>query len=414
MPEKVFVKVEEVYDILRRSIRPTGRTIEVPLDEALGRFLAADIRSSVNVPPFNTSAMDGYSFHSSLLKGRGKEDILNLKLVGASFAGHPFEGVAAADKAVKVMTGGAVPKGHDTLIQRERLAEEAEGHIAFAVGSVKPKANIRLKAEEIAEGDVVIKAGTMLDAAAIGLAASLGYGTLPCREIRVAVYSTGDELVAPGAGEASSAAGKIYDANSHLLTALASGWGATTVNYGILPDDPDEQIAKLNAALEANDIILTSGGVGEGDKDFTAQILAERFNIERFSIMMRPGKPFSFGVMNNGEALKYFFAFPGNPVAAAMSATLYLREALYLAANGNAPCSKFAMRLAASIRGRKGRRDFVRGAVHFENGIYAFTPAKSQSSAMLTSLFRQNAVVILDEETDGAAVGETVEGLWIS
>ncbi|MDO5531508.1 gephyrin-like molybdotransferase Glp [Sutterella sp.] len=397
-----FISIEKVYGILENAITPDARTERLPLGEACGRVLAEAVTAPADVPPFNNSAMDGFAFRREELSAGGT---IELKVIGTAYAGAPFEGPVPEGCTVRIMTGAPVPDKTDTVIPFERTASEGD-IVRFPAEKVKPLENVRIRGEEIKAGETVIHPGQVLTPEWIGLAASLGAGDLLCRRISVAVFSTGDELVAPGARTALPP-GKIYNANSPLITALCREWGAEVEDLGILPDDPEVIRSALSAAAECSDFIVASGGVGEGEHDYTCRVLNDLgCGISHYHISMRPGKPFSFGRFA-GERACWFMALPGNPVAAAVSAKLFLRRAIRLATGAAGPLDleEVPATAATRVKGRTGRTDLVRGRAELEEGELRFRPTKSQSSAMLTTLAGMNVMAVLDTETAGAEEG---------
>lgn len=403
--------VTDILQLVARAVAPIGVSERVPLDQALGRFLAEDVLSPMPVPRFNNSAMDGFAFAAEELAKPDREGKHSLRIVGASYAGSPFDGAVGAGEGIRVMTGAQVPAGLDTVIPFEKADfDEAAGVLTFAAGAVKPGANVRLRGEEIEEGAAAIRSGEKLSPAHIGLAASLGAGELLCRRIRVTIFATGDELAEPGTA---LKAGGIYNSNSHLLAALCRRWGCDVCDLGILPDDTDAQRRALAEAAAKTDFLITSGGVGEGDKDLTTAVLAELADMTHYHIRMRPGKPFSFGALKGRSG--WCMALPGNPVAAAMSAWLFLREAVWRAAGAeSAPIERLSAFAGDKVRGRAGRTDFVRGTVRTEDGRLVFRPAASQSSAMLTTLAGMNAAAVLEENEESAPAGSEVTVLRLT
>lgn len=407
-----FISIEKVYGILEDAIAPAAPIESFPLERALGRTLAETLLSPTDVPPFNNSAMDGFAFRSSELKAGGT---LRLEVKGTSYAGAPWKGALACGEALRIMTGAATPEGADTVIPFERtetVEENGRTFVIFAADRVRPLENVRLQGEEIHAGDAVMEPGQALTPARLGLAASLGRNALKCRRLRVAVFSTGDELVQPGTpGELPN--GKIWNSNSSVITALVRTWGAEAEDLGILPDDPDIIRRALTDAASRSDFLIASGGVGEGEHDYTSRVLAEMGSgITHYHVSMRPGKPFSFGRIA-GERTCWFMALPGNPVAAAVSAQLFLRRALFLASGSAEPLGlpEFPAVAASPIKGRTGRTDLVRGRAECIDGELRFTPARSQSSGMLTTLAGMNAMAVLDVNTDRVSEGSTVRCL---
>lgn len=400
-----YISVSTVFGLLEKSIAPIGRLERLPLSDALGAVLAESIASPADVPAFTNSAMDGFAFRHADLPTDAQ---VRLSVEGVSYAGAPWTKPLSPGKALRVMTGGAVPEGADTVIPFEHVkeTETPDGTvIEFPHDEVKPGANVRLKGEEIRAGQTVMPEGTLLTPAWLGMAASLGHADLLVRRVRVAVFSTGDELRAPGT-PGPLPEGAIYNANSQLIASLVCSWGAVAEDLGILPDDPQAIEAALAAAAQRADFIVTSGGVGEGEHDYTTQVLARLGEVEHYHVSQRPGKPFSFGRI--GQKNAWFMALPGNPVAAALSASLYLKRAVLLAAGVPAEETQpltIPAQAAKKIKARTGRTDFVRGRLVREGEKLLFTPAASQSSAMLTTLAGMNAVAVLDENTAGLDAG---------
>ena len=407
-----FISIEKVYGILEDAIAPEALIESFPLEKALGRILAETLTSPGYVPPFNNSAMDGFAFKSDELQKGGT---VRLLVKGTSYAGTPWEGKLASGEAIRIMTGAATPEGADTVIPFERtetVDENGSTFVVFSAERVRPNENVRIRGEELHAGDAVMEPGIVLTPAYLGLAASLGRASLRCRRLRVAVFSTGDELVEPGTAGALPP-GKIWNSNSSVITSLVRTWGAEAEDLGILPDDPNVIRQALTEAASRSDFLIASGGVGEGEHDYTSRVLAEMGSgITHYHVSMRPGKPFSFGRVA-GEHTCWFMALPGNPVAAAVSAQLFLRRALLLAAGSTEPLGlpEFPALAAKAIKGRIGRTDLVRGHVACVDGEMRFTPAHSQGSGMLTTLAGMNAMAVLDVNTDRIAEGDTVRCL---
>ena len=409
-----YITIETVYDILERSIAPVPATELLPLSAAEGRILAETITAPFDAPAFDNSARDGFAFRAAELAPGAA---VRLRVAGVSYAGAPFNGVVAPGEAVRIMTGAKMPEGADTVIpfERTRSEETPEGAwVVFDAQRVKPGENVRLQGEEMRAGDAVMEPGEVLTPAWIGLAAALGRAELRCRRLTVALFSTGDELVAPGT-PGPLPAGAVYNANSALLAAQIRRWGADVVDLGILPDDPEVQRAALSEAARRCDFLVATGGVGEGEHDYTNRVLAEMGGgVTHHHVSMRPGKPFSFGRIP-GEHPVWFMALPGNPVAAAVSAALFLRRALLLAGGATAPLNlpKAPAVAGRRIKGRTGRTDLVRGRLEMEAGRLVFTPTASQSSGQLTTLTGMNAMAVLGLDSAGVEEGASVECLLI-
>lgn len=389
-----ILSCDDVLLALDRFIRVELPSETVPLDAALGRCLAEPVRSPVDVPLFSNSAMDGFAFRSELLKAGGR---LRLPVMGATFAGHPFEGEPDPEGALRIMTGAPVPDAFDTVIPFEHVLE-SEGFIEFDASAVRPAANVRLKGEEFRAGDELIPAGAFLTPEAVGLAASAGSAELRCRRLRVVVFASGDELREPGKELGD---GKIYNANAYLLTALLRSWGAEVEYLGILPDDHETMLARLKEAALRCDLLLTSGGVGEGDKDLVGRVVNEAGELHHVHVKQRPGKPLSYGRI--GEAC--FMALPGNPAACAVSARLYVRRAVErLYGATPSPLVDAAVTTTTKLKGRLGRTDCIRGRID-EQG---FVASPRSSSSTLAGLNDADALALLPEDCAELQPGETV------
>lgn len=400
-----YISIGAVYDILDGTITPLTRTERLALAQAEGAVTAEALTAPFDAPPFTNAAMDGFAFRSEEL---ACGETVHLSVAGTAYAGAPFEGRLPEGAAVRIMTGAPVPEDADTVIPFERT-REVNGGVLFDAASVRPGANVRLKGEEFACGDVVIPAGTLLTPAWTGLAASLGRAELAVRRVRVAVFATGDELTAPGRP---LPAGRVYNANSATVCALLRHWGAEAVDLGILPDDPAVIRDALRKAVSDCDILVASGGLGEGEHDYTNRLLTELgCGVTHHHVAMRPGKPFSFGRFSSPEG-RWFMALPGNPVAAAVSATLFLQRAVRLASGCRTPGPEaFPAVAAVDVKGRKGRTDLVRGRIERTPEALAFRPLASQGSGMLTTLAGADAMAVLDEETDRVEAGTIVRCL---
>lgn len=400
------ISVEEVYAILDRIIEPSAPLEAFPLREAFGRILMEDVSAPADTPLFTNSAMDGFAFRFEEIASESR-----MPVCGTAYAGAPFEAEVPAGAAVRIMTGAPVPEGLDTVIPFEAATEE-EGHVLFTSSTVKKGANVRLRGEELKAHEIVLTRGTKLTPEAIGLAASFGRAELTCSSLRIGVFSTGDELRTPGEP---LGPGQIWASNGFLLEALLSNWGFDVVPLGILPDDEATLEAAIRAASSDCDILVTTGGVGAGDHDQTTHVLSRLGEIEHFNVRMRPGRPLAFGYLLSEHPV-FFMGLPGNPVAAAVSARIFLARALRLM-NGLPPdeARRMPVTLSENVRGKTGRTDFVRGilSTDAETGTLRFAPSQHQSSAMLSSLVRSNALLLIPENIDSLKTGDKAEALLL-
>lgn len=391
---------DEAIALLLKQVNPVDDSEVVQLSHALGRVLAEDLASSIDLPPFNNSAMDGYAFRFDDLAGNE-----SLTLIGQSFAGHPFEGVPKANTCIRIMTGAPVPDGYDTVQMQEKV--EAKENSIFIEAPKAKGANVRYRGEEVKTGGKVLVSGTQIGAAEMGVLATIGANQLRVtRQVKVAFFSTGDELRPVGT---ELAPGQIYDSNRYSIQGLLSRANVEWIDMGVIKDDPEAiRHAFRNASANA-DMVLTSGGVSVGDADYTKQILDEEGEVTFWKLAIKPGKPFAFGHL--GKAI--FCGLPGNPVSSMV--TFYKLVWPLLNKMQGLPQSK-PLQLKAKLKGnlRKfpGRVEYQRGILSSnENGEAEVCITGGQGSGMLTSMSLANCFVILSLEqgntTDGTMV--TVE-----
>lgn len=399
----------EVNARLREAIKPLDTTPElVPLLEAQGRILAEDIRTQFDFPLFDNSAMDGFAIRT-IDFASGDATPATLPVCGLATAGHPFAGDLPAGTALRIMTGAPLPAGFDAVIPIEKTEIVADG-VRFAPGLLKAGENVRRQGEIFRAGECLLTAPRLLTRADLGLAASLGYARLACHpRLRIAVFSSGDELVPPADGTP-LADGLIYNANGTFATLAARALGADADDLGILPDDPSMIESRLAEAINRYDLIVCSGGVGPGDCDFTAAVLNRLADLHHYHVAMRPGKPFSFGSFHHSG--KLLLGLPGNPVATATSAEFFLRTAVRAMQGLDDTPLTFRARLDGIVKTKPGRCDFIRGTLSAaDDGTLVFRPASQQSSASLLGVSQSNAVAIIPEASDGRLTDISVDVL---
>jgi molybdopterin molybdotransferase len=386
----------------------------VALSAALCRVLAEDVTSPIDVPAHDNSAMDGYAFHSADLCPDGPTVLRPLPGVTV-LAGSPHRGVVSRGECVRIMTGAVMPGGLDTVVPIEmcQIAPEA---ITLPSG-LRPGDHRRRRGEDLAQGQVAVRAGQRLRPADLGLIASLGIGHVSVvRRLRVAVFSTGSELRAP---DQPLEPGCIYDSNRYTLMGALTRLGFEVIDLGLVRDDPAVLSATLDAATSQADVVLTSGGVSIGDADYTRELLASRGQVEFWKVAMRPGRPFAFGTLRGGQETAAprevaLFALPGNPVAALVAFYVLVREALLrLAGAQPEPLLALRARAVVPIRKRPGRSEFPRGIVSLAaEGRWEVRLTGSQSSGVLRSMSEANALVVLDPEQGNVAAGDDVS-VWL-
>ncbi|MDO6446542.1 molybdopterin molybdotransferase MoeA [Colwellia sp. 1_MG-2023] len=388
---------EQALENMLTAINPIDETEPVTLKNALGRVLAQDIKSPVNVPPNDNSAMDGYTFSQQSLAIN-----TTLKLVGRSMAGSPFVGECKVGECVRIMTGAKVPADCDTVEMQENCQVEGE-NVTF-LSPRKHADNVRSKGEDIGLGQAVFLTGRELTAIDIGVLASLGIDNVTVfRKLKVALISTGDELKKPGQALND---GDIYESNSQFLTAILTKLGADIIDFGIIEDVETSIFNAFKKADEVADVVISSGGVSVGDADYTKTVLESLGEIAFWKIAMKPGKPFAFGTLPNS----YFFGLPGNPVSALVTAHQLALPALLKLQNVNrVQALTLNAKTTSTLKKSPGRMDFQRGIVsNDENGNLQVTSTGSQGSGILTSMAAANCYIVLAAEQ-----GQVSEGEWV-
>ncbi|WP_025600376.1 molybdopterin molybdotransferase MoeA [Burkholderia sp. WSM2230] len=404
--------VSAAQAITREWATPVAAVERVALRDALERVLAADIVSPIDVPSHDNSAMDGYAFNGAALAG-GTPSV-ELTVAGKALAGHPFAGRIEAAQCVRVMTGACMPDGCDTVVPQELVERSADSpSIRFAADAVQAGANRRLAGEDLARGHAALRAGRVIRASDLGLLASLGIGEVNVRRrLRVAFFSTGDEL--RSLGEPLDA-GSVYDSNRYTLFAMLRRLNVDALDLGVIRDEPAALEAALRSAAASADVVLTSGGVSVGEADFTRQLLQTFGDVAFWSLAMRPGRPLAFGRIWSGERPgvglpALFFGLPGNPVAVMVTFYQIVREVLLLM-SGATPQALPVIHAASQrpIRKRPGRTEFQRGiATQDADGQWHVTPTGSQSSGVLSSMSEANCFIVLGHDEGDIAEGERV------
>jgi molybdopterin molybdotransferase len=384
----------------------------VTLQQACGRVLAGDVVSPINVPAHDNSAMDGYALHGCDLSTTG---LTQLRLKGGTlFAGAPSGAVVCAGECVRIMTGAVMPTGLDTVVPLE-LCQLVDGAVHIAPGQLRAGDNRRLAGEDLRQGAPALAAGRVLRPADVGLVASLGLAQLQVRRrLRVALFSTGDELCEPGQP---LPAGAIYDSNRYSLMAALQNMGADVHDLGLVPDNPAALHAAVATATASCDAVVTSGGVSMGDADHTRSVLASAGTVGFWKVAMRPGRPFAFGQLqgsgtqaNRQVAL---FALPGNPVAALITFYVLAQPALLKMAGAlPTPRPVLQARSMVAIRKRPGRTEFQRGVLEqAPEGDWQVRLTGAQGAGVLSSMTQANALVVLRHDQASVGVGDWVD-VW--
>ncbi|MEO8628210.1 MAG: gephyrin-like molybdotransferase Glp [Betaproteobacteria bacterium] len=393
--------VAKAREYIRTFLSPVTAVERLHLRAALGRVLAQDITSTMNVPANDNSAMDGYAVRHADLAADGN---VTLSVVGTAFAGRPFEGSAGQMQAVRIMTGGVMPFGFDTVIMQERVQRDGE-RVTFS-GNQQKGQNVRYAGDDIRQDAVVFSRGQVLRPAELGMIASLGIGEVSVyRKLRVAFFSTGDELVPIGTPLAS---GQIYDSNRYTLYGMLTRLGVEIIDMGSIGDDPATIERAFDDAAHAADVVITSGGVSVGEADFVKQILDRLGEVLFWKIAMKPGRPLAYGKV--GDA--HFFGLPGNPVSAMVTFYQFVREALLtlMGAPTAAPLPVLQAVCTTAIKKTPGRTEFQRGILSSDaDGKWTVRVTGNQGSGILSSMSQANCFIILPDAQGNTAAGALVD-----
>ena len=390
MPD--LITVDEARRRVLDAVRPLAPE-PVPLRAAAGRILAEDVASTVDVPPFDNSAMDGYA----VVPGPAAE----LRVVGESRAGHPAVVVVEPGTAVRISTGAALPDGADAVVPVERV-EDGDGRVR--VPDTQPGANVRRAGEDVREGQQVLAGGTPLGPAELGVLASLGQVEVACAaRPRVAVLATGDELVQPGRA---LEAGRIWSSNEYALGALVERAGGELGCVQTVPDKADHTRAALAAALEDADVVCVSGGVSVGEHDHVKDALADLGAEERFwGVALKPGKPTWFGVRDG----TLVFGLPGNPVSAVVTFMLFAAPALRALQGADPSATRASAVLDTPVARNASREQAVRCRLRATGDGWHAEPTGAQGSHVLTSMLGAQALALVPRGDGELAAGERVE-----
>ncbi|MFZ5674684.1 MAG: gephyrin-like molybdotransferase Glp [Pseudomonadota bacterium] len=393
-----LIPVEEAKARILKGVRALPRE-SLPLHHCAGRVLAADIKARRDQPPFPASAMDGYAVRFADVQTVPAR----LKVVGTAPAGHGFAGMVKAGQAVRIFTGAPVPKGADTVVIQENT-ESANGMVSVTVAAQREGQHIRRKGLDFAKGQELLRRGTQLEAREIGLAAAMNWPDLPVtKRPKVAIFTTGDELVSPGQ---TPRADQIVSSNSFALSAFVRRYGGEAVDLGIIPDDL-KAISRAVRKASGADILLTTGGASVGDHDLVqAALKAEGIALDFWKIALRPGKPLMFARKGKQRIL----GLPGNPVSALVCARIFLKP-LLSALLGLPPADDTVKaRLGADLPANDLRQDYLRATVaRGGDGSYEATPFRLQDSSMQRALTEAQGLIIRPPFAPAARAGDLVD-----
>lgn len=393
--------VEQAREYIKAFLSPVKETEKISLMSSLGRILAENMIAPHNVPNHDNSAMDGYAFNAQDLAADGSTQF---KVTGSVFAGNALVGEVQRGACIKIMTGGAIPAGIDTVIPQERV--KITGDLIEIAEPIKQGANVRYAGEDLAQGQIVLPIGHMIKPADLGLIASLGVGEISVyRKLRVSFFSTGDELASIGS---TLKQGQVFDSNRYTIFGMLSRLGVEIEDLGAIPDDPALLEKTLKQAVENSDVVITSGGVSVGEADFMKQLLQKLGQVLFWKIAMKPGRPLAYGKIGNA----HYFGLPGNPVAVMVTFYQFVRQAL-LGLMGQPSPAVLPMLNAVCmtpIRKLKGRTEFQRGILFLaDNGTWQVKTTGNQSSGVLSSMSQGNCFIVLGEEVGNVEAGSTVQ-----
>ncbi|MFL7011209.1 bifunctional molybdopterin-guanine dinucleotide biosynthesis adaptor protein MobB/molybdopterin molybdotransferase MoeA [Enterovibrio norvegicus] len=381
------------------AIAVSEHTETCDLNELPHRVLAADIIAPVNVPSSTNSAMDGYAIRSDDIEREG------YRLVSDVFAGHHYAETLTAGECVRIMTGAPVPEGADTVIMREQASDD-NGTVSFDTtkGAIRAGQNVRQAGEDLRRGATVFQAGKRIGAAELGMMASLGFDRAEVfKPIKVALFSTGDEVQAPGTAAKSHC---IYDANRYTLRAMLTKLGCEILDFGIIEDTEAALHATLSTATEQADMVISSGGVSVGDADYIKTVLRQLGDINFWRVNMRPGRPLAFGKLGDVP----FFGLPGNPVAVMVTFLQFVEPAIRkMQGDAHWQPETLSAITQERIRSRRGRTEYTRGIYSISaNGQLEVRSTGSQGSGILRSMSEANCLIEVAPDLDNAEVGNRV------
>jgi molybdopterin molybdotransferase len=403
--------VGEAQRIICERVAPIGASERLPLRAALDRMLAEDIISPINVPAYDNSAMDGYALRGADLPAEGAAPAA-FTSIGIAYAGRPYTQAPGAGECIRIMTGAAIPPGCDSVIPQELAAGIDGDKVIIAHGAIRAGANLRRAGEDLKAGGVALAKGKIMRPADLGLVASLGIAEVAVRrKLRVAFFSTGDEL--RSLGECLDD-GCVYDSNRYTLFGMLARLGCEVIDMGIVRDDPTALEAALREACRNADAIVTSGGVSEGAADYTRDIMALIGDVAFWKLAMRPGRPLAFGKVRADGEEAWLFGLPGNPVAVMVSFYMFARPALLrmMGAEGRHALPTMQARATEAIRKRAGRTEYQRGIVSAgAGGEPQVRLTGAQGSGILSSMTEANCIVVLHHEQANVAAGQMVDVL---
>ncbi len=403
------LSVNQVNAFLHELVQPVSAndSQDVYLFDALGRVSAQDVISPISVPAHNNSAMDGFAFDAAQLQA---DQPLTLRVVGTALAGKAWQGKVNAGECLKIMTGAILPDGLDTIAPQEFCQVDSAHDVTTVTippNILKAGDNRRLMGEDLMQGHAALKAGQHLTPAALGLVASLGLPDVRVhRRLRVAYFSTGDEVLSLGEAPRE---GAVYDSNRYTVFGLLTRLGCEVIDMGVVRDDPALLEAAFAKAAQEADVIITSGGVSVGEADFTKAMMKKLGDVAFWKIAMRPGRPMAVGRI--GKSV--LFGLPGNPVAVMVTFLAFVRPALLrMMGSTTQPAPLLKAKSLEPLRKKAGRTEYQRGFVSSAaDGTLQVRTTGNQGSGVLSSMVQGNGLIVLHHEQGNVAVGDEVDVL---
>ena len=397
------LSADNVNLFLSRLVEPVKEYEELEIFGSLGRILSQDVISPISVPPHDNSAMDGYAFDGVQLLSPASA--LTLKIVGTAYAGKAWQGHIEPGQCVKIMTGAIMPMGLDTVVPQEFVANpDSSDEIVIPAGVLQAGDNRRKLGEDLMQGQPALRKGDHITPAALGLLASLGIEKVSVwRKVRVAYFSTGDEILSLGEAPRE---GAVYDSNRYTVFGMLTRMGCEVIDLGVVRDEPELlQTAFLRATALA-DAIITSGGVSVGEADYTKEMMKRMGDVAFWKIAMRPGRPMAVGRIDRSV----LFGLPGNPVAVMVTFLAFVRPALLqMMGSTAAPPPLLRARSMERLRKKPGRTEYQRGCViTAPDGKLQVTITGNQGSGVLSSMVQANGLIVLHHAQGDVAAGEEV------
>ncbi len=420
------LSVPMVNAFLHQLVAPVTQTETVSIFQALDRVLAQDVISPISVPPHDNSAMDGYAFNGAALAARAP---LTLKIAGTALAGKGWVGTLGSDECLKIMTGAILPRGFDTVVPQELVTIQGDA-VIIPPGLLQPGDNRRQMGEDLMQGLPALQKGTLIKPAAMGLLASLGIKEVQVfRKLRVAYFSTGDEILSLGD---SPREGAVFDSNRYTVWGLLTRLGCEVIDMGVVRDEPALLEAAFLEAATTADAIITSGGVSVGEADYTKAMMKKLGDVAFWRIAMRPGRPMAVGrIVNNKSASgarqtsfssyekesnpppssAILFGLPGNPVAVMVTFLAFVRPALLqMMGSTQRPPPLLKARSMEAIRKKPGRTEYQRGTVSTaRDGSLQVQTTGNQGSGVLSSMVQANGLIVLHHTQGNVALGDEVD-----